>query len=56
MATNKLPLLTYLVHRMRMRISWRLLLLSSKVDIVLFFVNLTPTLSRSGSYMSFLGW
>ncbi len=55
MPTNELPSLTYVVRRMRMKISWKLLLLSSKVDIVL-FVHLNSTLNRGGSYMSFRGW
>jgi hypothetical protein len=58
MQINELPSLTYVVRQMCncMKISWKLLLLSSKVDIVLFFVDLISTLNRGGSYMSFRGW
>ncbi len=40
MPTNDLPSLTYdVVRRMCTRISWRLMLLSSRVDIVLFSIH-----------------
>jgi hypothetical protein len=56
MPTNELPSLTCVVHRMHMAISWKLLLLSSKVGIVPFSMHLTSILNRGGSSMSFLGW
>jgi hypothetical protein len=56
MPTNELPSLTCVVRRMRMETSSKLLLFSSKTDIVLFFVHLISILNRGGSYMSFHGW
>jgi hypothetical protein len=56
MPTNELPSLTCVVRRMHMATSLKLLLLSSKMDIVLFYVHLISVLNRGGSYMSFRAW